>query len=121
MARVPKEKEVKATRLANTYGGWMYCEGCQKTIGYLCYVTYQQFDFIYECQCGNEGSVHISFETEYKGEESKHKLVPIKNRLTCPQDQSPLVSISDKKLKHYAYHAVCAQCHQVYKGEKEVS
>lgn len=40
MARVVKGKELINTRLAANYGGWIYCDGCQENIGYLCYSTY---------------------------------------------------------------------------------
>lgn len=64
MARTPKHKELKNTRLANTYGGWIYCEGCNKTIGYLCFVTYDLFKVEYRCKCGNHCGVDIAFDND---------------------------------------------------------
>ena len=31
MARILKNKELVCTRLATNYGGWMYCDKCNKT------------------------------------------------------------------------------------------
>ena len=53
MARIPKVKELINTRLASTYGGWIYCDYCGQNIGYLCYVTYDHFTFDYQCHCGH--------------------------------------------------------------------
>lgn len=37
MSRKPFVKKLEGTRLASTYGGWMYCDHCGKNIGYLCF------------------------------------------------------------------------------------
>ena len=50
MSRNTKIKELSHTRLANQYGGWIYCESCGENIGYLCYTTYDNFIFNYQCQ-----------------------------------------------------------------------
>ncbi len=115
MSRVPKEKELVRTRLANQYGGWLYCEGCAKTIGYLCYVTYDRFDFQYQCKCGNSGHVRISF-AESAPVRANGEPVTIKNRLCCPGDQSPLVTILEKNLDAYRYAVECTACHAEYTG-----
>ncbi len=31
------------TRLLKSYGSWIYCNSCNKTVGYLCYTTYDYF------------------------------------------------------------------------------
>lgn len=46
MSRNTKIKELSHTRLANQYGGWIYCESCGENIGYLCYTTYDNFSSI---------------------------------------------------------------------------
>ena len=66
MARIVKTKELLNTRLATNYGGWMYCTNCNKNIGYLCYVTYDEIKFDYECNCGSHGKVYINFEDTKK-------------------------------------------------------
>lgn len=117
MARIPKHKEMQNTRLANTYGGWLYCEGCNKTIGYLCYVTYDFFKLEYQCKCGNHGSADISFEND-TSHNAEQPLVMIKNRLCCPADESPLVTILTKNLHAYKYEIICLACNTKYKDEQ---
>lgn len=118
MARTPIFKELINTRLANTYGGWIYCEGCNKTIGYLCYVTYEFFRLDYQCQCGNCGSVLLVFERESAEQtSSEQSLITIKNRLCCPQDKSPLVTILEKKLDVYKLEVSCKACNTKYQVE----
>ena len=56
MARVLKNKELANTRLATSYGGWMYCDKCNENIGYLCYSTYDRLELEYKCNCGSKGS-----------------------------------------------------------------
>lgn len=110
MSRTPKIKELTNTRLANGYGGWIYCEGCNKTIGYLCYITYDSFKLDYKCKCGSCGSVYLSFPNENSPKESHDHLIKIKNRLCCPADQSPLFSIIEKNLNYFKYEVVCKAC-----------
>ncbi|WP_303869660.1 hypothetical protein [Acetobacterium wieringae] len=115
MARIPAYKELINTRLANAYGGWIYCEGCNKTIGYLCYVTYDLFRLNYQCKCGNCGSVHITFEPKsIKPTNSKQSLIQIKNRLCCPEDKSPLTTLLEKNLDSYKYEINCSACNTKY-------
>lgn len=98
MAQKIRYKKISNTTLANEYGGWIYCNGCGNTIGYLCYVTYGRFCFRYHCRCGNEGSIFIE-----KDDAAEEKLtggkepVIIKNRFCCTEDSSPLVTILSKK------------------------
>ena len=110
MARTLKYKELNNTRLANTYGGWIYCEGCNKTIGYLCYVTYDLFRFDYKCKCGSYGRAYLAFEDESLAKTSGKPLVTVKNRLCCPTDESPLVTVLAKSLEAYKYEVVCKAC-----------
>jgi hypothetical protein len=59
MAEILKMKKLINTRLANNYGGWIYCSSCNQTIGYLCYVAYQSIFLEYSCKCGSKGRIHI--------------------------------------------------------------
>ena len=61
MAREPVVRFPEIPRLANTYGGWIYCGECDGSIGYLCYVTYDEVRFGYTCACGGHGSMRIDF------------------------------------------------------------
>lgn len=118
MARTPNQKELCRTRLANTYGGWIYCEGCNKTIGYLCYVTYDRFRLRYTCVCGNTGSIAIAFDTQQPVKASEDALIVQKNRLCCPVETAPLFSLRTANLRSYKYAVLCSACHTLYRGEK---
>jgi len=118
MTRIPKIKELIGTKIANTYGGWVYCEHCGENIGYLCYVTYDNFRFNYQCKCGAGGSIHIAFGDKDNASHSKNKLINIKNRLCCPNDASPLLTILEKKLTSYQYEIDCIKCKTKYLEEK---
>lgn len=113
MARVLKQRHLKNTRLLKEYASWMYCEGCNETIAYLCYVTYDAFDFHYSCKCGNSGQVNLVFDDSK--EKSEEKLIVIKNRLCCPKDEAPLLTILDKKLASYEYSITCHSCGKQYR------
>lgn len=117
MSRVLKKKECKNTRLANNYGGWIYCTACENNIGYLCYVTYDKFQLNYECNCGSKGSCFLEFEDTTASTPTDEELITIKNRLCCPHDESALVTIQSKKLKNYEFEIVCKECHQCFKKE----
>jgi hypothetical protein len=117
LARTIKKKELFHTKLANNYGGWIYCDNCEQTIGYLCYVTYHRVNFNYTCNCGNEGSVAIELNDSTVKETSSKKLNIIKNRLCCPEDNSPLITIQTKKLKKYSCQVVCSTCQKEYTEE----
>ena len=118
MARIPKVKELINTRLASTYGGWIYCDYCGQNIGYLCYVTYDHFTFDYKCKCGHHGHMHISFQDSNYIKTSQDKFIIIKNRLCCPHDHSPLLTIFSEKLEDYKFEIVCVECKRKYQEEK---
>lgn len=118
MARKPIIKELVNARLASTYGGWIYCSACGENIGYLCYVTYDNFSFSYKCSCGEHGSIHISFGDVQQADCSGDKLIEIKNRLCCPLDKAPLITILEKKLASYSYKVDCVECKTRYMEEK---
>lgn len=118
MARKPSCKELKNTRLLKEYASWIYCESCNKTVAYLCYVTYDSFDFTYTCGCGGSGYVHIEFERENDVSKSTEPLIDIKNRLCCPEDKSPLVTFVEKNLKTCNCSVVCKECGVEYTAIK---
>ncbi len=118
MARVIKKKKLIHTRLAANYGGWMYCDTCDENIGYLCYSTYDHLNFTYQCNCGSQGSVCIDFEDSQLGIECDDAFAVIKNRLCCPKDQEPLMTVLDKKLMCYDLRIACKYCGSVYKKIK---
>lgn len=114
MARVLKKKELVNTRLAANYGGWMYCTNCNENIGYLCYVTYDKLDLNYTCKCGSCGSISIEIEEDGASIKDNNNLVLIKNRLCCPNDESPLITILTNKLDNYNFEIVCNSCKKRY-------
>lgn len=118
MGRELNKKELKNTRLANNYGGWIYCESCNENIGYLCYTTYDKFKLEYECNCGSKGQAILEF-VDNNNENTGNDLIIIKNRYCCADDKSPLVTILDKKLKKYSFEIVCANCKKIYKKKRE--
>lgn len=118
MARTLKKKELRGTRLAANYGGWIYCENCGQTIGYLCYVTYQSFRMNYTCKCGNCGSMYLTFNEKDTLETAKEELITIKNRLCCPSDNQPLITILFKKLERCHAEIVCETCNKKYIAEQ---
>ena len=118
MARVLKNKELVNTRLATNYGGWMYCNGCNENIGYLCYSTYDRLELKYKCNCGSQGSAVLDFEDSNIGKDSKDELIIIKNRFCCAIDNEPLITILDKKVESYEMKITCKSCGNIYKKSK---
>lgn len=118
MARKLSVRELVNTRLANNYGGWIYCEGCNQTIGYLCYVTYDRFDLHYHCNCGNHGVARLAFDDEQPASSTEQRMVVIKNRFCCPADNSPLVTVLAKNLLSYQCEIVCKACSTTYREEQ---
>lgn len=118
MARVVKNKNLINTRLATNYGGWMYCEKCHENIGYLCYATYDRLELAYICNCGNEGRIFLDFSDSSNGKDCPDQLIIKKNRLCCPKDNEPLITILDKKVSSYEMKIICKSCESVYKKTK---
>lgn len=118
MSRTVKTKTLQNTRLATNYGGWTYCDKCQENIGYLCYATYDEINFEYQCQCGNHGKININFEDSQTGHPYEKPLTIIKNRLCCSDDESPLITILEKKLLNYQLEITCKVCHKAYRQTK---
>lgn len=119
LARVLKNKKLENTRLATNYGGWMYCTNCNRNIGYLCYITYDRLQLQYECNCGSHGSAFLDFEDSQEDKESKEALITVKNRLCCPEDSSPLITMLSKNLNSYAFTITCKACGKTYMQHKK--
>lgn len=118
MARIINKKELVNTRLAASYGGWMYCTACGENVGYMCYATYDKVDFRYECNCSSHGMVLINFEDSIDGNPCEKELITLKNRLCCPEDKSPLITVLSKKLKNYTLEISCKECGNIYKASE---
>lgn len=118
MSRILKNKELVNTRLATNYGGWMYCDKCNENIGYLCYSTYDRLELQYKCNCGSNGGVILDFEDSSVGKACNDELIVIKNRLCCPKDHQPLITILDKKVDSYEMKITCKSCENVYEKVK---
>lgn len=120
MARIINKKELVNTHLAASYGGWMYCAACGENVGYMCYATYDKVDFRYECNCSNHGMVLINFEDSIDGHPCEDELITLKNRLCCPKDKSPLITVLSKKLKSYTLEISCKECGNIYKASENL-
>ena len=115
MARNPKEKKLQNSRLLKEYASWIYCNSCNKTVAYLCYVTYDLFEFSYTCNCGSCGKVYIEFENNAENK-SEHSLLLVKNRMCCPKDNSPLLTIVEKNIKNAQFRIICNVCNTEYEN-----
>ena len=118
MARILKNKELVNTRLATNYGGWMYCDKCSENIGYLCYATYDRLELNYKCNCGSSGNALLDFIDSKVGNDCPEGLITVKNRLCCPHDSNPLITLLDKKIASYELKITCKSCNKIYKMEK---
>lgn len=114
MKRILKTKNLLNAKMLKEYASWIYCESCGKTVAYLCYVSYDNFDFKFTCNCKKEGEVYIDFGSVENPEKSNDKLVKIKNRLSCPKDESPLLTIVEKNIQAYSYKISCLNCSKEY-------
>lgn len=118
IARKYDKKIIKNTRVLKEYASWIYCESCQETIGYLCYVSYDRITFTYLCHCGNEGELMIDFNELEVEKPSQSSLILIKNRLCCPVDRAPLLTLLDNKLQTYTCTITCNSCGNQYIEKK---
>lgn len=103
-------KEIQNGRILKNNGSWMYCDKCNKTVAYLCYTTYQSFEFDFVCNCGNKGSFKLSYKSKENPTKSNKDLKLIKNRLCCAEDDSPLFTVVNKNIKHMKYQVTCKGC-----------
>lgn len=117
MSKKPEEKYLKNTRLLKSCASWIYCDSCDKTVGYLCYTTYERVSFKYTCNCGNKGQLLIDFKLSNDSIKSKVNLVINKNRLCCPIDNSALIIILKDRLLDYQCQLVCRSCNNFYLEE----
>ncbi len=62
--------------------------------------------------------MHLAFRDVSSAAPTTRPLITIKNRLCCPNDQSPLFSVLEKKLNSYQYEVVCNNCGTKYMEEK---
>ena len=118
MGRLLKNKKLINTRLATNYGGWMYCDKCNENIGYLCYSTYDELELTYKCNCGAEGTMLLNFQDSKLGKINNDEMILIKNRLCCPKDNEPLITLLDKKITNYKIKITCKSCQNIYHKEK---
>lgn len=118
MARIVKNKELVKTRLASSYGGWMYCDNCNENIGYLCYSTYDRLELDYKCNCGSHGRVLLDFEDSGLGKNCNDELIVVKTRFCCPKDNEALITILDKKVINYNLKVTCKSCGSIYEKVK---
>ena len=117
MARKPKIKQLDGTKLLKEYASWVYCNSCEKTAAYLCYVTYDLCELDFTCNCGNNGRLFIEFEHD-AAMVSDEPLNAVKNRLCCPKDHSPLLTMVEKNLTNYSVRIVCNTCGTEYSQTK---
>lgn len=117
--RVPEVKAENA-RFLKGHASWLYCSNCNKTVAYLCYVTYRYFHFSFTCNCGNKGEVTNSF-----GEVDLRKLPtgtlvlkPQNKRFCCEKDGNSLFSVVQKNLKDYKATVVCRECDLKFEREE---
>ena len=110
-----REKPIVTTQNAHYLKGhasWLYCDNCNKTVAYLCYVTYQYFRFDFTCACGCEGFAEnrygdIDLSNLPTGELFRNTA---NKRYCCAKDESPLFSPVSKNLKSYSAVIVCKEC-----------
>lgn len=102
------------------HASWLYCDSCNKTIAYLCYVTYQYFRFSFVCQCGSKGSVENRYReivlTDLPKGTLKKKTA--NNRFCCEKDDAALFSPVPKNLVSYHAEAVCKECGTKYEAQE---
>ena len=112
------EKPVVTTENAHylkSYASWLYCDHCNKTIAYLCYVTYRYFRISFTCACGCTGFAENRYEGAVITREQTGKLAcGNSKRYCCVKDDSPLFSLVTKNLVAYKVEVVCKACGSRY-------
>jgi len=104
------KKEIQNGRMLKKTGSWMYCDSCNKTVGYLCYSTYRKFTYKFICSCGTKGLFKLDYPDEADYNVSEKPLLKKKNRLCCPNDESPLFTCVEKHLKSSHCIVICKSC-----------
>jgi hypothetical protein len=113
--------DLENARLLKRNGSWMYCTSCNKTVGYLCYTTYLDFSFAFTCNCGMQGKIHLWYGNKAKAGAVTADLTMVKNRLCCPNDNSPLFTIVDKNVSAVKYSVVCKKCNTLFSNFHQIS
>ena len=113
------EKPVTKTENAHFLKGhasWLYCDGCQKTIAYLCYVTHSYFRFSFTCSCGAVGWAENAYADVdmQKAQSMQPARNPANKRFCCANDGAALFSPVPKNLRTYSAKAICKQCNAAY-------
>ena len=122
MAAEKPSVEAKNAHFLKGYASWLYCDNCNKTVAYLCYVTYRYFKFSFVCSCGCEGEVENFYSYDHScvdlAEMSVGKLTigAANKRFCCEKDGSSLFSPVPKNLKSYNAEIVCKVCDTLYKA-----
>lgn len=85
------------------HASWLYCDQCNKTVAYLCYVTYRYFRFSFICACGSRGWVEnrlgeVDLSSLEAGELAQN---PANKRYCCAHDASALFSPVLKNLQAF--------------------
>lgn len=114
-------KSLVNAHLLKDYASWIYCDCCNKTVGYLCYVTYGFFKIDFVCKCGSKGSVELRIDSDIGIETNDISLYQRKGRYCCPMDDLPLFSIVDKNLEGYSIEVMCKKCKNNYKVTKDIT
>jgi len=119
-AQKPKSVTLENAHYLKTHASWLYCDNCNKTVAYLCYVTYSYFCFDFVCGCGNHGAAENIFDTMEldKLESGSLTLKPENKRFCCEKDGESLFSAVPKNLKSYSAIIVCKKCKTKYRCDE---
>ena len=123
---MPAEKPVTTAENAHFLKGhasWLYCDHCNGTVAYLCYVTYRYFRFSFICSCGGHGFVENRFgEIDLQALPAEELIrSPVNKRYCCARDELALFSPVPKNLQAYSAEVVCKQCDTRYVMEETFS
>ena len=96
----PKTVTLKNAHYLKAHASWLYCDMCNKTVAYLCYVTYSYFLINFICKCGNHGAAENIFDdVELEQlENGSLKIKPENKRFCCENDDESLFSVVPKNL-----------------------
>lgn len=103
------------------HASWLYCDNCNKTVAYLCYVTYRYFHFSFTCSCGSKGWVENQFgeEEQVTLTDGSLKRNSANKRYCCEKDNNPLFSPVMKNLHSYQAEVICKECKTHYNIEEK--
>lgn len=122
MAQQPKSVNLTNSHYLKSHASWLYCDGCNKTVAYLCYVTYSYFKFDYVCNCGSYGVAENIFDDIKLEELESGSLAvnPKNKRFCCGNDEEALFSVVLKNLKSYSATVVCKKCKTKYERSETI-